>query len=91
MKKKVSITVTPNIEFDFENESLYMAARRTGIIDDYKMARIERIHESGFFIDYPCHSKECMLYQINKWGEDETVTHLRVYPSTHYYDVREYD
>lgn len=91
MTNKISTIVIPELEFDFNTMEEYYSARCTGYIEDYKMARIERIHKSGTSIDYPCHSKEGLLKQIHEFSMDETVVSFRAYQSTHYYDVRDYD
>lgn len=90
MKKKVNTIVIPELEFDFESDELYTAARRTGIIEDYKMARITRVHSNGYSVDYPCHSREELVDQIYRWIKEEGVESFTAYQSVHYYDVREY-
>lgn len=87
MKKRL---VIPDIEFDFLYEESYYGARSSGYIDDYKMARITRIHSDGSSIDYPCHSKEEFLEQVRKYSMSEDVVSFEAYQSVHSYDINDY-
>ena len=83
--------VIPDIEFDFIFEDDYYKARSSGYIDDYKMARITRVHVDGDSVDYPSHSREGFINSISRWIKDDTIVSFESYQSVHYYDINDYD
>ena len=88
MKKRL---VIPEIEFDFNSEEEYYGARTSGYIDTYKMARIVRIYSDGCSVDYPCHSKESFLEEVQKYStSSEELVSFEAYQSVHSYDINDY-
>jgi hypothetical protein len=82
--------VIPDIVFDFDTNEVYHQARSSGYIDDYKMARITRVHVDGYSVDYPCHNREDFVNSISRCIKVDTIVSLEAYQSVHYYDINDY-
>ena len=80
----------PDIKFTFETEEEYHGARSTGYIDTYDMARICRRDYKAYTVDYPVHSRESFIEEIKKYVDNEDAEFVKIYPSTHSYDINDY-
>lgn len=78
------------LKFRFKTEAEYMSARVMGYIEEYDMARFDVLYNSGSTIDFPVHSEEEYLKELDRLQNDNNVKNIRVYHSTHWYDIEDY-